>query len=62
MALANPFVLWDIGFQLSFAATLGLVLYAGSLQTWFTNLLARRLPLTAARSLAKPVHWTPFNI
>ena len=25
MALANPFILWDIDFQLSFAATLGLV-------------------------------------
>ncbi len=28
MALANPFHLWDVGFQLSFLATLGLILYA----------------------------------
>ncbi|MEJ2601096.1 MAG: ComEC/Rec2 family competence protein, partial [Anaerolineales bacterium] len=28
MALANPNILWDVGFQLSFMATLGLVLYA----------------------------------
>ena len=28
MALFNPYVLWDVGFQLSFAATLGLLLYA----------------------------------
>lgn len=29
MTLAHPEALWDVGFQLSFAATLGLVLYAG---------------------------------
>jgi predicted membrane metal-binding protein len=28
MALANPNALWDVSFQLSFAAALGLVLYA----------------------------------
>ena len=28
MSAFNPQVLWDIGFQLSFSATLGLVLYA----------------------------------
>ncbi|MBI5296895.1 MAG: ComEC/Rec2 family competence protein [Chloroflexi bacterium] len=28
MALANPLVIWDVGFQLSFFATLGLILYA----------------------------------
>jgi uncharacterized repeat protein (TIGR01451 family) len=31
MALFHSFVLWEIGFQLSFMATLGLVLYAGPL-------------------------------
>lgn len=29
MTLLNPLALWDIGFQLSLAATLGLLLYAG---------------------------------
>lgn len=29
MTLIQPTTLWDVGFQLSFAATLGLVLYAG---------------------------------
>ena len=29
MTLINPMLLWDIGFQLSFAATLGLALYLG---------------------------------
>ena len=42
MVLITPTALWDPGFQLSFAATLGLVLYAGTLQTWLTDLLTRR--------------------
>lgn len=32
MSAINPLVLWDVGFQLSFAATLGLVLYVDPLQ------------------------------
>jgi len=44
MALINPFVLWDIGFQLSFAATLGLVLYAQPMQDAVAAFLARYLP------------------
>ncbi len=34
MTLLNPFILWDIGFQLSFAATLGLMLYADPFSRW----------------------------
>lgn len=34
MTLLNPFILWDIGFQLSFAATLGLMLYADPMSRW----------------------------
>ena len=50
MALLTPSVLWDAGFQLSFAATLGLILYAEPLQGWVTGLFARRLsPVTARR-------------
>lgn len=37
MTLANPDTLWDIGFQLSFAATLGLMLYAGRWSRWLTK-------------------------
>ena len=55
MALINPNVLWEIGFQLSFAASLGMVLYAGPFQVWFTGLLARRLPSETARKVAGPV-------
>jgi competence protein ComEC len=55
MAAISPSALWDPGFQLSFAATLGLVLYAAPLQAWLIGLLARRLPLDRARRLAGPV-------
>ncbi len=41
MALVNPLVLWDVGFQLSFFATLGLILYAEPLSAWTASLIAR---------------------
>ncbi len=44
MAMWNPFILWDIGFQLSFAATLGLVLYAQPMQDALAAFLARFFP------------------
>ena len=44
MCLANPRLLWEPGFQLSFAATLGLILYAQPLQQAFVNFLARLSP------------------
>lgn len=34
MALWRPLILWDVGFQLSFAATLGLMLYADRWNQW----------------------------
>ena len=43
MTLHNPLTLWDIGFQLSFMATLGLVLFTDGITLRFTRLLARRL-------------------
>lgn len=43
MALINPLVLWDVGFQLSFFATLGLVLYAEPFSNYTENLLAKFL-------------------
>jgi competence protein ComEC len=55
MAAINPNTLWDVGFQLSFAATLGMILYAQPFQDWFTGLLARRLPAETARKVAGPV-------
>lgn len=55
MTLLNPQVLWDVGFQLSFAATLGLVLYAEPLSQAFVNLASRRLPPATVKRLVGPV-------
>jgi competence protein ComEC len=52
MTFVNPWTLWDIGFQLSFAATLGLLLYADPLQNGFERLLLRRFSKEHARSAA----------
>jgi competence protein ComEC len=52
MAAADPWTVWDIGFQLSFAATLGLILYADPLQSGTESLLQRMIPRERARSLA----------
>ncbi len=50
MTLLNPQTLWDLGFQLSFAATLGLIVYNPPLQSWFERLLSKALsPGTAKR-------------
>lgn len=55
MALFNPYVLWDVDFQLSFMATLGLVLYAGLLTGTFVGLAGRRVPLETAQKLSSEV-------
>lgn len=38
MALINPLTLWDVGFQLSVAATAGLILFVPGLTAWLTKL------------------------
>jgi len=55
MALGEPLLLWDVGFQLSFAATLGLVLYAEPLDQAFRRLASRYLPERTVERLAGPV-------
>ena len=55
MALVDPQVPWDVGFQLSFAATLGLVLYAQPMQEGFARILSRRVSQERARKFAEPV-------
>lgn len=52
MSLVNPHVLWDVGFQLSFAATLGLILYATPLQEAFVRLAGHFLPASHLERLA----------
>ncbi len=53
MCAITPFALWDVGFQLSFAATLGLILYAAPLQEWASRQLARRTTVSLAQHLAR---------
>ncbi len=48
MTLINPLSLWDVGFQLSFLATLGLILFTRPLGASLERLLARILPAAAA--------------
>jgi competence protein ComEC len=55
MSLLNPHVLWDLGFQLSVAATLGLVLYAEPLSDAFKRATSRYIPQETANRLARPV-------
>ena len=55
MCLVNPSLPWDASFQLSFMATLGLVLYADRLQAGFLRLTESHLPSGLARRLAGPV-------
>ena len=52
LAAINPQTLWDAGFQLSFGATLGLILYSQPFQDWFTSLLARRFSINTARKIS----------
>ena len=55
MAIFTPTILWDVSFQLSFSATLGIMLYAESFTHWFTNFAARFIPGDKAGRLAGPV-------
>ncbi len=51
MTLLDPNTLWDVGFQLSFAATLGLMLYA----TAWTRQLDRGSEALLSPTMARPV-------
>jgi competence protein ComEC len=50
MTALNPFTLWDLGFQLSFADTLGLVLYTPVVQGWFERGLRKLLSEGATKT------------
>jgi competence protein ComEC len=58
MAMINPLVLWDVGFQLSFAATLGLILYAQPFEDWAERLVSRFVKPEKARKVASLVSAT----
>jgi competence protein ComEC len=53
MTLLNPFILWDIGFQLSFAATLGLMIYADPFSRWTEARLSSLVGLETTRHLMR---------
>jgi len=55
MMLVDPNIPWDVGFQLSIAATLGLVLYAQPLEEHFMRIAERKLPEKQAEKLVGPV-------
>ncbi|MCB0231735.1 MAG: ComEC/Rec2 family competence protein, partial [Anaerolineae bacterium] len=50
MTLLNPLTLWDVGFELSFIATLSLVMFATPMTQWFEARVNARLPSSVART------------
>jgi len=52
MTFANPHTPWDVGFQLSFFATLGLILYAEPFQAWAVRFITRYLDPGKAQKVA----------
>ena len=46
LCIHNPLLLWDVSFQLSFSATLGLILYAEPFQKGFSSIISRSMPKT----------------
>ncbi len=55
MLLINPLTLWDVGFQLSFFATLGLIWFANPFQAAFKNIAFKYIPQAQLQSV---VDWT----
>jgi competence protein ComEC len=55
MCLLNPNLPWDIGFQLSFMATLGLVLYGKPFEAYTLELIGKRLKPDTLSRLAAPL-------
>ena len=55
MAVFNPQLPWDISFQLSLSATLGLILYADLFARRFLSVSSRLLPMNVAKWLTQPI-------
>jgi competence protein ComEC len=55
LAIFNPNIPWDVGFQLSFFATLGLILYAEPFQNWAVKLISRYATPGTAQKVAAPI-------
>jgi len=61
MTAWQPFLLWDVSFQLSFAASLGLIVYAGKLQQGAENVLCRLVSMEIARRAVQLLQDTLFT-
>lgn len=55
MVLINPNLPWDVGFQLSAAATVGLILYGQPLTECFINFAKKKIGDEKAQKLAGPI-------
>src|SRR5215208_1131216 len=53
MCLWNPLYIWDVGFQLSFFATLGLILYADPFSKFANRIITNYFPASTAEKFAK---------
>ena len=53
MTLWNPLFVWDVGFQLSFFATLGLILYAEPFSRFANQIITKYFPASAAERFAE---------
>jgi competence protein ComEC len=53
MCIWNPLYIWDVGFQLSFFATLGLILYADPFTRFSNRILTKLFPSAAGEKIAE---------
>jgi len=53
MCLWNPLYIWDVGFQLSFFATLGLILYAEPFSQFANGIITKYFPTSTAERFAE---------
>jgi competence protein ComEC len=53
MCLWNPLYVWDVGFQLSFFATLGLILYADPFSQFANRIITKYFPISTAEKAAE---------
>lgn len=53
MCIVNPLYVWDVGFQLSFFATLGLILYAKPFSDFANRIITKYFPTSTAERAAE---------
>ena len=53
MCLWNPLYIWDVGFQLSFFATLGLILYADPFSQFANRIITKYFPTSTAEKFVE---------